>query len=142
MSSEAGGECVDSGNETQVTLASIIKGFRERSGLSQAALAHKLGVTQQTVGRWENGATPQPRYAKRLTHALQIPEGLQDELGIDLVDNKHVDPLEARTQILGAYAVRIENGPPLGVEDTRILSALLDLAIDFDRTMPEPTVVE
>lgn len=37
-----------------------IQDLRRRSGLSQAAFAHRLGVRQQTVSEWETG-----RYAPR-----------------------------------------------------------------------------
>ena len=37
-----------------------IRELRERSGLSQAAFARRLGVRQQTVSEWETG-----RYAPR-----------------------------------------------------------------------------
>ena len=37
-----------------------IRELRERSGLSQAAFASRLGVRQQTVSEWETG-----RYAPR-----------------------------------------------------------------------------
>lgn len=32
-----------------------LKELREKAGLSQSALAKKLGVVQSTVGMWENG---------------------------------------------------------------------------------------
>ena len=36
--------------------------LREQQGLSQAALAQKLGVCQQAVGKWERG-TSDPKWA-------------------------------------------------------------------------------
>ena len=33
----------------------MIRAWRHRSGLTQEALAHTLGVTFSTVSRWENG---------------------------------------------------------------------------------------
>ena len=33
----------------------LIRAWRHRSGLTQEALAHALGVTFSTVSRWENG---------------------------------------------------------------------------------------
>lgn len=35
--------------------ARMIRAWRHRSGLTQEALAHTLGVTFSTVSRWENG---------------------------------------------------------------------------------------
>lgn len=44
-----------------------IRFFRERAGLSQAALAQKVGVSQQAVGKWERGeSAPQWGMAPKL----------------------------------------------------------------------------
>ena len=40
-----------------------LKALRERAGLSQAALAKKVGVGQSTVGMWESGRN-KPENAK------------------------------------------------------------------------------
>ena len=45
---------------TQATPEDWVRKLRERSGLSQAAFARRLGVRQQTVSEWETG-----RYAPR-----------------------------------------------------------------------------
>lgn len=37
--------------------ASEIKELRARLGLTQESIAHQLGVSYQTVNRWENGLT-------------------------------------------------------------------------------------
>lgn len=44
-----------------------IRFFREKAGLSQAALAQKVGVSQQAVGKWERGeSSPQWGMAPKL----------------------------------------------------------------------------
>ena len=44
-----------------------VKQLRERLGLTQEHLAHKLGVTVKTVNRWERGRSkPSPLAAKML----------------------------------------------------------------------------
>ena len=44
---------------------------RERVGLTQAALAQKIGVTQQAVASWEAGKTlPRPSMLLRLADVL------------------------------------------------------------------------
>lgn len=44
---------------------------RERVGLTQAALAMKIGVTQQAVASWEAGKTlPRPAMLLRLADVL------------------------------------------------------------------------
>ena len=48
-----------------------IRTLRERQGLSQAALARKLGVCQQAVGKWERGISdPKWSLAPQLADAL------------------------------------------------------------------------
>jgi len=51
-----------------------LKEWRRRWGLSQAALAKRLGVIRLTVTRWESGARPIPSF---LPLALK---GLEAEL--------------------------------------------------------------
>lgn len=61
------------------SLAQTIRRHRERAGLSQQALAKKIGVPASTVMRLERGdiAAPDPDKLERLAAALQIePEEL------------------------------------------------------------------
>ncbi len=51
-----------------------VKEMRERSGLSQAAFARRLGVRQQTVSEWERG-----RYAPRGA-SLTVLRLLEEEI--------------------------------------------------------------
>jgi len=51
-----------------------IRNLRERSGLSQAAFARRLGVRQQTVSEWETG-----RYAPRGA-SLTVLRMLEEEI--------------------------------------------------------------
>ena len=43
------------------------------AGLTQAAVAGALGVSQQTVARWESGRTPPSRYLRELGELLELP---------------------------------------------------------------------
>lgn len=56
-----------------------IRHEREGRGWDQARLADELGVTQQTVSRWERGASrPRPDMAARITALLQLaPDTVQ-----------------------------------------------------------------
>jgi len=52
--------------------------YRRRRGLTQQALAARLGVARNTVTRWEMGLHPIPRWAVRFltvlqTHTLEGP---------------------------------------------------------------------
>ena len=57
--------------EVTKTVGNNIRTLREQQGLSQAALAQKLGVCQQAVGKWERGASdPKWSLAPQLAVAL------------------------------------------------------------------------
>ena len=47
--------------EPDATFASWLRELRRRLGLSQDGLARRVGVSQTTIGRWEQGATYPPR---------------------------------------------------------------------------------
>jgi transcriptional regulator with XRE-family HTH domain len=47
------------------TLAERLKLARENAGLSQSQLGEKIGLSQQSVAKIENGDTLQPRKSKK-----------------------------------------------------------------------------
>jgi transcriptional regulator with XRE-family HTH domain len=48
-------------------ISALVKGLRQRLGLTQEQFAHEVGVTFSTVNQWENGRRrPQPFLLKRL----------------------------------------------------------------------------
>jgi putative transcriptional regulator len=50
-----------------IDIPNLVKGLRERLGLTQKQFAHEVGVTFSTVNQWENGRRrPQPFLLKRL----------------------------------------------------------------------------
>ena len=52
-------------------LANLVRETRQRLELSQAKFATKLGVSFQSVNRWENGRTkPLPVALKQIEHLL------------------------------------------------------------------------
>lgn len=54
-------------------LADVVRRRREELALGQAELAEKLGVSQQTVSRWEGGqALPRPRRVDELAEILRL----------------------------------------------------------------------
>lgn len=56
--------------EEEFALASAVVGARNRAGLTQQALARKMGTTQPVVARLESGRTrPSLRTLERLAHA-------------------------------------------------------------------------
>ncbi|WP_413162098.1 helix-turn-helix domain-containing protein [Capilliphycus salinus ALCB114379] len=61
----------------------LILTLRQRLGLSQEKLAAKLGVSFQTVNRWERGHTQPSQLA---LHAIKQKLIEMDEDGADLLD--------------------------------------------------------
>jgi putative transcriptional regulator len=59
----------------RLDLANLMKEMRQRLNLSQARFAAKLGVSFQSVNRWENGRT------KPLSIALKQIEQLLHQMG-------------------------------------------------------------
>lgn len=54
-------------------LGETLKVRREERGLDQAALAEQLGVTQQSISRWEHGrALPRPQRVRQLAEVLGL----------------------------------------------------------------------
>ena len=50
-----------------------IKQLRKRLGLTQIAFAHKLGVTEQSVRRWESGRnSPSPIVRKAIKEIFGV----------------------------------------------------------------------
>lgn len=53
-------------------LGNRIKFYRKKYGISQAALAHYVGVSKKTVSRWEQGANLSAYHAMLLCIGLAI----------------------------------------------------------------------
>jgi transcriptional regulator with XRE-family HTH domain len=69
-------------------LAERIRAYRLTCGMTQRELADQLGVTQQSVARWEQGSPPR-RYMLRVIESMlgeihegDQPTGLADIIGI------------------------------------------------------------
>lgn len=50
-----------------------LKTYREGQGLTQEALAERIGVTRATINRWENGRRPGVADAERVAEITSIP---------------------------------------------------------------------
>ena len=66
-----------------INIPALVKGLRERLGLTQEQFAHKVGVTFSTVNQWENGRRqPQPFLLKRLRE-MEAASGKDSAGGIN-----------------------------------------------------------
>lgn len=53
--------------------AQRLRELRKRDGVSQAAVAQMLGISQQAVGKWEKGrATPEPQALARIAQFFSV----------------------------------------------------------------------
>ena len=55
----------------------LIRGLRQKLGMTQEEFAHEIAVTVSTVNRWENGHIEPSRLARRAMEglALQVESG-------------------------------------------------------------------
>ena len=64
-----------------MSLGNSLFNARKKSGLSQEEVAEKLGVSRQTISKWELDETlPDIRQAKKLSLALSPQPGRADRL--------------------------------------------------------------
>ncbi len=120
-----------------MNLGSSFSNARKRKGLSQEAVAEKLGVSRQTVSKWETGETlPDIRQSKRL--AVLFGLSLDELIDFDLDVQEIQDAIDRTSQaaadkidwtkawskkypILARYPDEVETGPYMTA-----LSELLD----------------
>ena len=62
--------------EPEATFAAWLRELRRRLRLSQDGLARQVGVSQTTIGRWEQGATRPPRATRARLAKLAEGTGL------------------------------------------------------------------
>jgi tetratricopeptide (TPR) repeat protein/transcriptional regulator with XRE-family HTH domain len=65
------------------SFAELLSMFAERSGMSDAELARRLGISRQTIFRWREGETQRPRHREdvvRLADALRLEPEERNQL--------------------------------------------------------------
>ncbi|MCF6132379.1 helix-turn-helix domain-containing protein [Flavobacterium wongokense] len=55
-----------------MTTGTKIRYFREKKKLSQEELAHLVGVSQVTIGNWEQGKSIKHEFIRKLAMALEV----------------------------------------------------------------------
>lgn len=72
-----------------MSLGNSLYNARKKSGLSQEAVAEKLGISRQTVSKWETGETlPDIRQAKALAalYKLSLDELIEFDIGVKEIE--------------------------------------------------------
>lgn len=118
-------------------LENSLQGARKKAGLSQEEVAEKLGVSRQTISKWELGETlPDIRQAKYLSvlYHLTLDELIAFDLDQKAVEEL-IDSIPEETQqkidwtqvwvrkypVLGTYRDKVDTSPYI-----RALAELLD----------------
>ena len=86
-----------------------IKELRERTGLSQAALAKKVGVTRSAVNAWEMGLSiPTTQYVAELAQLFHVSSDYM--LGLDSAESIYIGSLnDEEKRILYSLISYFEN---------------------------------
>lgn len=80
-----------------MSLGSSLAGARRKSGLSQEAVAEKLGVSRQTISKWETDETlPDLRQAKKLSALYHVT--LDELVEFDLAVQEIEDVIQRTTE--------------------------------------------
>lgn len=108
-----GGDGLDQFGET-------LRVLLEERGISQAALARRVGVSPQAVSGWINGATPSHDNVIRVEDELAVePRGsLLKQAGYNVDDTGEAPTVESL----------IRSDPGLAAEDKRVLLRIIALA--------------
>lgn len=76
-----------------------LRGLREKKKLSQEELAQKIGVSQVTIGKWEQGTSIKHEHIKKLAEVLDVP--LDYLLKERQMDVKHTKTENAVHDVVG-----------------------------------------
>ena len=127
--------------EVQVMFSTNLKRIRtgKKPKITQDHIADALGVTQQTVGRWENGTgSPDPDTLRKLAIFLEVT---LDELCFDYDENnriqyekltqdeKLIDIMKKAEKNYGLKLV-FDKTADLGDKELEKLSKIIDIIID------------
>ena len=128
----------ENGGETQRPPRNVGNNYRDfirmmrfLSGWTQDELAEQLGVRQQSIHRWEHlkpGLMPQRRNRERIAEFFGLSK--EEHLQLSGFGNLETTPPEStdpRERMLGSFATRLANGPPMNEVEAALLRELLGL---------------
>jgi putative zinc finger/helix-turn-helix YgiT family protein len=80
-------------------MAAEVKFLRKHLGWSGADFARHMGVTAETVSRWENGREPMGAVADRLLRLMVVTQAPKTEYPIDALAELEDEPAPARVRL-------------------------------------------
>ena len=82
-----------------------LRELRQLKRMSQEELAYKIGVSQVTIGKWEQGTSIKHEHLKKLSQTLEVPiEYLLEEKAVKIAPK-----IENSTNNYVGYEVNVEN---------------------------------
>ena len=69
----------------------LIRGLRQKLGMTQEEFAHEIAVTVSTVNRWENAHAEPSKLAWKAIQDLARKRGLDSDLSSRTADLHHVE---------------------------------------------------
>ena len=69
----------------------LIRGLRQKLGMTQEEFAHEIAVTVSTVNRWENAHAEPSKLAWKAIQDLARKRGLDSDLSARTSDLHHVE---------------------------------------------------
>jgi transcriptional regulator with XRE-family HTH domain len=113
-------------------LGQMILEKRRSEGLTQTELAVLWHVRPATVGAWESGKTPQPRFFKMVAAYLGITDKQVETLARGEIVDPHGAAAETLTRDDAVLEIRLNVSrrlaakPPPDADEKRLLQQLLD----------------
>jgi transcriptional regulator with XRE-family HTH domain len=97
-------------------LATAIRAYRYANRVTQTDFAARLGVTQQTVARWERGLAPRPDLTARIRAEIDQsagPSSIAEIFPLPRADGRDDPRAELRERFVAACIKKMERGDPL-----------------------------
>ncbi len=87
-----------------MTTGTKIRYFREKKKLSQEELAHLVGVSQVTIGNWEQGKSIRHEFLRKLANALDV----STDFLLEEIQNTNLQPLPERDDLGNEFEIIIK----------------------------------